>query len=75
MNKVIFNLEGVDYLQVVRLSGVVEMYELKNDKVEVKTRHDFALVKERFKVRRDVFMIAKEERRSSKQNIKRGKEE
>lgn len=64
MNKTIFHLEGVNCLQIIRLSGLVEIYGLKDDKVEVKTKQDFILIKDRFKMNKNIFMIAREIRKS-----------
>ena len=63
MNKTIFSLEGVDCLQVARLSGLIEMYELEDDKVEVETKQELVLLKGRFKINKDILMIAKEVRK------------
>ncbi len=70
MNKVIFHLEGVNYIQIIRLSGLVDIYELKEDKVEVKTKQDFILFKDRHKLKKDIFMIAKEVRNSKQRGRK-----
>ena len=61
MNEYIFNLEGIDLLQVIRTDGCVEIHELKKDKVSLKTNYNFYLLRDKLKFKNGkIMMITKE---------------
>jgi len=68
MNKYIFWLEGIDFLQVIRKNGLVEIYQLENNKIELESKYDLYLLRNKMKIKnKGILMFAREFAKSKSQ--------